>query len=271
MKEFLGLILLLIIHPGIYGQNSHFTPLQLNDGWAVNNLLSANQKVIKLDSLIESNHFQSITSLVIAYKGEIIFEKYYHGTSIDSKHNTRSATKTLTGALIGILIHQGLLENEKEKVYKYFTDILFENPDERKKSITVEDLLTMSSIVECDDWNEFSRGNEERMYLIEDWVKFYWDLPVRGFPEWVTKPEDSKYGRAFSYCTAGVVILGDLIERASGRILYEFADNNLFKKLDINDYQWQITPKGLPMTGGGLSMRSRDLLKIGQLYLNMGK
>jgi len=225
----------------------------------------------ELESLIGSNHFKGITSLVIAQNNKIIFEGYYNGADSETLQNTRSAVKTITGLLIGSLIKNNYLKDEREKVYNYFTDISFDNPDERKKEITVEDLLTMSSIVECDDWNEFSRGNEERMYLIEDWVKFYFDLPVKGFPEWVTKPDDSKYGRAFSYCTAGVVVLGELISRAAKIPLYDYADEHLFNKLDITNYKWQLTPKGFPMTGGGLSLKSRDLLKIGQLYLNKGK
>jgi CubicO group peptidase (beta-lactamase class C family) len=250
MKTIIVALILFGTNPVFYGQTDPFS---------------------ELDSLADSNNFVKITSIVVAKKDKIVFEKYYNNANNETLHNTRSATKTITGLLIGNLIMNKYLKDEKEKIYNYFKDISFDNPDERKKEITVEDLLTMSSIVECDDWNEFSRGNEERMYLIEDWVKFYFDLPIKGFPEWVTKPEDTKYGRAFSYCTAGVVVLGELISRASGMPLYDYADKHLFKKLGITNYKWQMTPKGFPMTGGGLSLSSRDLLKIGQLYLNNGK
>ena len=70
--------------------------------------------------------------------------------------------------------------------------------------------------------------------------------------------------------TAGVVVLGDIINSVTGS-LENYADRALFSKLGITDYHWQITPTGLPMTGGGLGLKSRDLLKIGQLYLNGGK
>ncbi|HZD13316.1 MAG TPA: serine hydrolase, partial [Candidatus Binatus sp.] len=169
-----------------------------------------------MDQEIRDGAFKKITSILVARHGGLVHEAYYGGSGRNSLQNTRSASKTITSILIGIALDQGLLLSVKAPVLSFFSDKMpVENPDSRKERMTIEDLLTMSSILECDDSNSFSRGNEERMYLVEDWVKFLLDLPVRGFPAWTTRPEDSPYSRSFSYCTAGTVVLGSVLERAT--------------------------------------------------------
>jgi len=224
-----------------------------------------------LTSEVKAGTYQQITSVVVSQHGRVLYEQYFDTEGLEALRNTRSVGKTVAGILIGAAVDRKLLRADTP-VLPFFQDRQpIANPDPRKARIVVEDLLTMSSMLECDDDNQYSRGNEERMYLVEDWSRFYLDLPIRGFAEWVPKPDKQPYGRAWSYCTAGVTLLGPILERATERSVASFADEVLFKPLGITRVAWQTQPMGAGMTGGGLGLRSRDLLKLGQLYLNGGK
>ncbi|MEM7282315.1 MAG: serine hydrolase [Pseudomonadota bacterium] len=226
----------------------------------------------KMDADIKEEEFRQMTSVLILQDGELVWEKYYNEGSQDLLNDTRSATKTITSLLVGAAIDAGYLSGVDQKAFSFFENRPPpKNPDKRKREITLQDLLTMSSILECNDNNSFSRGNEERMYIIEDWVGFVLDLPVKGYAPWETKPWESEYGRSFSYCTAGTFLLGAIVEQATNRTLAEFADEVLHEPLGITAPEWPVSPLGVHQGGGGTRYRTRDLAKIGEMVRNSGR
>ncbi|HSB37123.1 MAG TPA: serine hydrolase domain-containing protein [Thermoanaerobaculia bacterium] len=245
-------------------------PPDRGDGWVTarpDEVGLSSGRLQAMETAIRSGTFARITSVLVARDGKLVYEAYFDGDA-STLRDTRSATKTVTGMLVGIAVDEGLL-TASTPVLGLFPERTVANPDSRKDRITVEDLLTMSSILECDDWNDFSRGNEERMYPVEDWVQFALDLPVRGFTRG-SEPALKPYGRSFSYCTAGAVVLAEVLRKATGLPADEFAARRLFGPLGIRHVSWVSSPLGLPMTGGGLRLRSRDLLRLARLYLDDG-
>jgi CubicO group peptidase (beta-lactamase class C family) len=120
-----------------------------------------------VEAAIAAGEFPRLGSVLVARGGRLAYERYLEGDAA-ALRDTRSATKTITSLLVGIAVDDGSLAGVDVPVLPFFPEQQpVAKPDPRKGEITVEDLLTMSSLLECDDWNSFSRGNEERMYLIE--------------------------------------------------------------------------------------------------------
>lgn len=228
-------------------------------------------KLQAMEQAVRSGEFKKIGSVLIARHGKLVFEAYFDGDP-HTLRDTRSATKSITDVLVGIAIGEKKLSGVDARVLALLPEHAgrMQNPDPRKLKITVEDFLTMSSVLECDDWNNYSSGNEERMYLVEDWAQFILDLPVRGGYQVGEKPEEPPYGRRFSYCTGGVFTLSEVLQKATGLRADRYAQQKLFDPVGIKNVQWVYSPLNVPMTGGGLRLTSRDLLKIAQLYLQGG-
>jgi len=227
-------------------------------------------KLQTMEAAVKSGEFKKIGSVLVARDGKLIYERYFDGDA-NTLRDTRSATKSITDILIGIAIDEKKLSIDA-RILQLLPEHRrnLQNPDPRKDKITVEDFLTMSSALECDDWNDASRGHEERMYLVEDWAQFILDLPIRGHMKIGEDEEPPKYGRNFSYCTGGVFTLSEVIGKTTGQRTDRYAQEKLFAPLGIDKVQWVYSPMDIPQTGGGLRLTSPELLKIAQLYLNGG-
>ena len=193
--------------------------------------------------------YGEITSVVVSQDGEVVIEEYLDG-DVSTLRNTRSCTKTVVGMLLGMAIDRGIVPGVETPLQELL--------GEPAPPVMLRDLLTMSSCLDCNDWDDGSPGNEELMYPQEDWLGFALRLPLRR-------------SRGFSYCTAGVVALGVALERALGEPLSNFAERELFTPLGIEGAQWVYTPKGETSAAGGLELTSRSLLRLGELYLGGGE
>jgi len=231
-----------------------------------------NEDAVQLANAVSSGMYGKITSVWIEQDGEVIYEGYFQGTDADTYHNTRSAGKTITGMLVGTAIDDRLIDSVDVKAASFFADLRpFENGDPRKDDISLEDLLTMSGPLECDDWNSFSRGNEERMYLVEDWSSFYWNLPIKNRPSWEIPESDGGFARLFKYCTAAVQLIGEIVERAVGTSIPDYAADRLLGPIGIQNPKWNFASSGKAHLGGGLELTTADWAKAGRLYVNRGR
>ena len=273
-----GLLTTLLLCPLTAGAQPaavYRAPETLADGWVTENAAKLGWNTAKFGDLerrIADQTWKGITSVVVAQHGKLVYERYFNGGARDTLNDIRSASKSVTALLAGAAIDRGLIANAQAKIYSSFPDKPTRQPlDARKQAFTLEDLLTMSSLWECDDDNQFSSGNEERMYVSEDWLQFALDLPIKGFAPWMKKPAESPYGRAFSYCTAGAFVAGAVVERATHLHLDAFAAEALEKPLGIGAVHWNFSPDGIAMGGGGTRYRSRDLAKLGELLIDGGR
>ncbi len=221
---------------------------------------------LEMERAIMADSFPRTTSVLLVRNGELQYEGYFGYGDADLLNDTRSATKSLTALGIGVAIERGLLSLE-QPVFDVLEDLEpFEHDTSLKREITVADLLTMSSALDCNDNLSASPGNEENMYPLMHWSRWAVDIPTRAVYE------KDEHGRgAFAYCTAGSFLLGQVLERVTGQTLDDFFRAFLFDPLGIDTWQWARSPSGEFMTGGGLRLRSRDLAKIGLMLINGGQ
>ncbi|MDX1554640.1 MAG: serine hydrolase [Xanthomonadales bacterium] len=220
-----------------------------------------------LDQQVIDKEFPQTTSVLVSRNGSLVSEQYFKDGGPGILNDTRSAMKSVTALAVGIALADGTLESEDQAAFGWLENHEpFAHDGPAKQAITLADFLTMSSALDCNDWDMSNPGNEENMYPLDDWSRWAVDIPVD--PEY---ERDARGRGRFSYCTAGVFLLGQILKAASGEPLDDWFASRLFRPLGIEAWEWPRSPTGEIMTGGGLRLRSLDLLKLGQLLLANGR
>lgn len=247
-------------------------PVAARDGWAVSSLADAGIAEEPLVSLVQSIADTEpgqiatpcIQGLLIARHGRLVLEEYFHGFDRERPHDLRSASKTFASLLVGLAIEQGSLDGPDAPVYSLFPEypgLLAADP--RRGRMTIAHLMTMTSGLACDDYDDASPGNEERLQSQSeqpDWCRYTLGLPLANEP-----------GTHYAYCSAAVNLLSGIVRNVTNTWLPDYFRRYVAEPLQMRGYHINLTPTGDAYGGGGMQLRPRDALKLGQLYLDGGR
>jgi CubicO group peptidase (beta-lactamase class C family) len=212
-----------------------------------------------LAAALAAGEFPRTTSALARQHGATVVEAYAGGADVSTLHDVRSVTKTFGALAVGLAIADGAIASVDAPAFAFLDHLRpFAHDEPAKAEITIADLLTMSSALDCDDDDPASPGNEEGMYPQRSWQRWAVDLPLRAPPyDW-------------SYCSAGSFLLGRIVERATGEPVDRYLERRLLAPLGVEQVEWNRSPAGEVATSGQLRIRTRDLAAVAQLLLERG-
>jgi len=228
-------------------------------GWQASTPEQQGMASLAVRRLVDFGAKNGMDSLLVIRHGIVVADAYYAPYRAGLKHHLYSATKGVLGTLTGIAVQDGLLKGVTQPVVDFFPDLAITPNDPRKRTITIDHLLDMTSGL---DWKEPLDGAPETLRAMRrspHWGAFVLDRPMAQAP-----------GAAFNYSSGNAQLLSTVLTRATGKSAADFARERLFGPLGITDIQWRQDPQGHSVGGYGLYMHPRDMAKIGYLYLHHG-
>jgi CubicO group peptidase (beta-lactamase class C family) len=214
-----------------------------------------------LAELIDIGADNSFDSLLIVRHGKIVLDAYYAPYSADMTHVVNSVTKSVIGTLTSMALKDGLLKGTDQPVLSFFGDRSVANLDDRKKAITLQNLLDMTSGL-VREGRIAAGGSLESTAGLErsgNWVQFILDRPMATAP-----------GESFNYDSGNPHLLSAILSKVTGMSAEEYAKAKLFGPLGITAWKWRRDPQGISTGGYGLALHPRDMAKLGYLYLHNG-
>ena len=240
------------------------TPRDMHDGISVGDVAKSDlgaDGAARIVAGVLDKTWEDVDSVLIFQGGKLVLEEYFYGYDRNTPHQLRSATKSFVSAVVGAAVANGAVTLD-EPVLPRLGYTTVANPDPRKSAITLRNLLTMQSGLDCDDHVAGSPGGENQLYDTPDWIRVMVDLKMVDSP-----------GTVGHYCTGAVFLAGRTVERATGRTLPDYAQEHLFSPMGIHraDWTWNHSLTNADKQFGMMAMRPRDMLKFGMLYANDGR
>ena len=257
--------------PWVYQQPEH-----VDDGWVTASITDVGMDLdpfARLMNRLRGHNNHRVHSIVIVVGGQLVFEEYFAGLTHptfgevpivfdrETKHCLSSVTKSITATLLGRAIGEGFITSENEEIFGFLPDYADLNTGQ-KGDITLKHLVTMSAGLQWDEWT-FPIGDPRNDLTVwfnhgGDLVRFVLERPVVADP-----------GSVFVYNGGVTNVLGEIIGRATGQRLDRYSEP-LFTRLGITDFSWYFMRPEFVYASGDISMRPRDMAKLGQLYLQGG-
>lgn len=188
--------------------------------------------------------------LVVTRDGRLVDEWYWNGTDAHTAQEVFSATKSFTSVLAGIASDDGDLDVD-QRASEWITEWVG-TPSE---DVTVEQLLDNTSgryqSFESDYIEMAARAADKTAYAIG-------------------LDQQSEPGSTWVYNNAAIQTLEEVIGKATGRDVADYAQQRLFDPLGMADSSWARDRAGNPMTFMGVRSTCRDMARFGLLALDRG-
>ena len=204
-----------------------------------------------LDAVKKSG--QDLHSIMIQRHGKVVAEYWFGENAPDKNHLMYSVSKTFTSTAIGFAVAEKRL-SVNDKVISFFPDDLPDTISANLAELKIKDLLTMTVGHDTDPTKEITTNDGG------DWARMF-----------LAKPIKYKPGTTFVYNSMATYMLSAIIQKITGETVLNYLYPRLLRPLGISGVEWANSPTGVNEGGWGLSVKTEDMAKFGQFYLQKGK
>jgi CubicO group peptidase (beta-lactamase class C family) len=238
------------------------TPAKADIFWPTHGWRFSSPEAQGIDSAVLAKALETIrdrhipvNSLLIERHGSIVLDAYFRPYSDDQAHDVASVTKSVTSTLVGIAMGDHKLDRLDVSVASLLPDVKIDDP--RKAHITLANLLSMTSGLDCSDAH--GQNFLQQMEHSRHWTSFALD-----------RREAAEPGSTFAYCAGNMHVVSAVLTRATGETASDYAHEKLFGPLGIDQVSWPKDSDGVSHGFADLKIAPRDMAKLGYLWLHHG-